>query len=355
MQDLTNSLNHLFQAGRHSDVVLKATESSVTPLNSPEASRILAASLFCLSEYEKAYQILKEIESVFYDNPQYLSLFGACLRRLGDYEQSEILLKRALAVEPNSLPIRNNFANLMIDMKKYDQASSILDGILLESPSFKDAIVNKNRLAEISKSSDYDSRLTKTEPSIQVNTLSDPLLLAFEQEEIIYSNSRYFPENLVKSSSTIPNLSKSNERDVALDQLNFADAAIINGDYKLVLKLCSQCMRILGPDPRIFDYASDAYLNLKQLKQSEICLLNAICLGGLTLKRCFNMVSFCMIRSNLSLAEYYLDKAASLDPSSSDLHRLRAILKKKIEETTRPYVFTQVWPESPMNKKEINV
>ena len=67
------------------------------------------------------------------------------------------------------------------------------------------------------------------------------------------------------------------------------------------------------------------------------------------MKRCFNLASFALIRNNLRLAEYYLSKASSIDPSSPNLEKMQNLLRKKLL-SSKPYVFKEVWSVSSKTK-----
>ena len=112
----------------------------------------------------------------------------------------------------------------------------------------------------------------------------------------------------------------------------------------MALQLCSSILNDGSQDPRVFDLLSDAYLNLNQLIQAEVCLLHAIAIGGPSMKRYLNLTSFSMIKKNFLLAEYYLTQAASIDPSSEQLARIREMLSKKRSGST-PYSYTKEWPQ----------
>ena len=60
------------------------------------------------------------------------------------------------------------------------------------------------------------------------------------------------------------------------------------------------------------------------------------------MKRYINLTSFSMIRKNFQLAEYYLTQAASLDPSSEHLVRMRDMLSKK-RVGSLPYSYIKEW------------
>ena len=130
MSDLVSSLADLLKRGCHSEVIQCATDAGVTPGRYPLASKLLAISYFQLGEHRSAYELLIDLESTYSDDVDYLTLFASTCRRLGKFDQSSDLFSRALAKQPDSLPIKNNYSNLLIDLGRYDEAVVILDSIL---------------------------------------------------------------------------------------------------------------------------------------------------------------------------------------------------------------------------------
>ena len=73
-------------------------------------------------------------------------MYGACCRRLGKLDAAKSLLQKALSYQPDSLPVRNNYANLLIDLNHFDSAEQILNSVLDSSPEYSDAKDNLQRL-----------------------------------------------------------------------------------------------------------------------------------------------------------------------------------------------------------------
>ena len=347
---LDQQLLDLFTAGRFSDVIDVAAKSSISPGVAPIACQILAASHFQLGEFDDAYSLLSELESVFSESSEYLSMYAATCRRVGHLDKASDLFQRALKISPDSKEINNNYANLLVDQRKYDEALAILDSLLRKYPDYTDALNNKNRLVHLREQYIAANEGTKSDQLSSIN-LGDPLLLAFDSDEVDYSFKRYFP-NAIRSLGKISSesLDAEDPKAVAMDQLKLAEASLKGGDMKFVLRLCSQSLKVLGQEASIYDVASDAYLNLNQVSQSELCLLHAVALGGLTPKRCFNLASFSILRNNFDLAESYINKAAALDPSSPHLPRINSLLESQRKANTHPFLFKQVWAEPDTRK-----
>lgn len=352
MENLEDSFISLFKESRYSDIIARSEEQSITPQSAPLAARVLAASYFQIGDFSQAYLLLSQLEAALGKDPDFLSLYAATARRQGQLQKAEELFQTALEIDPDSPVTRNNYANLLIDLHKYDDALTILDSILEQNPDYRDAIFNRSRLKEILSSSNTDgpqsSSVNTSSSSLYLNEteLDDPLLMAFEQDEINYSNQRYFNDRVPSNTEKpLTNLPQPNANAVANDQLRFAESALKNGDHSLVLKICSNAHAVLGAESKIYDLASDAYLALNRITQAENCLLHAFAISGPSLKRCLNLANFSMMRGNLILAEYYLSQAKAIDPSSGYIKKIRETLTSQQKNSTSPFIFQKDWAE----------
>lgn len=332
----------LFQAGSFSEVISIATKSNITPDTDPVSSKILAASYFRIGNFELALPILITLESAFNDEPEFLSLFAATARRCGDLNKSMELFQKALRIEPENPSINNNYGNLLIDLHKLSDARDIFLHILKNHPDYQDAINNLNRAQSLLTASSNISSANLGDKSKSV-LLEDPLLMSFTPDEIEFSQSRYInKKSQQKNILNIDKLPDPSTRNVALDQIKAAKLAIEEGDALLTLKLCSRAFKSIGADARIYEYASDAYLNLSLFHQAELCLLHSLALGGGSLKRYSNLVSFACMRNDYHLASHYLDEVANIDPQSDHLAQLRENVKVQFKQHAS-FTFSQSW------------
>ena len=172
--------------------------------------------------------------------------------------------------------------------------------------------------------------------------LADPLLLAFASKEVEFAKNRYKlnknPETLKIIEDVIPSDSPKSIQ----DKVAVARKALEESNYSFCLKVINS-LSASFVNAEIYELASDAYLNLRKFRESEISLLNALCIGGGTPKRYLNLVSFASMRSDFMLAEYYLEKAASLDPSHPQLNDIRQLLVDKKKKSVSPSPFQKEW------------
>ena len=341
LQDLLSA----FRANRYQEVISSVDFDSFSALENPVITNIVAASYFKLGEYSKSLNLLSQIESCFIDDVDYLSLYGACLRRNGDLELARLQFERALKISPNSLSIQNNFANLLIDLGDFVLAEKILSHVLSVDNSYEDAKVNKLRLSE---------RLQITKPLLSGNNsssdslvLGDPLLLAFTSDEsrrTLPVNHSTKQANQVKSiiSDSLPSFT---EQQVASDQFKLAQQAIKDKRYDFALQLCSQAKVSLQELSGIYECVSDAYIAQSLFKEAEICILHAIQLGVSGFKLYVNLVSLACMRNDYGLAQFYFEKLLLIDSEHSALPQLRVqITNCKKFNQDNPFRFDQPWP-----------
>ena len=342
------SLLNAFRANRYQEVISSIDFDSFSALENPVITNIVAASYFKMGEFSKSLNLLSQIESCFVDDVDYLSLYGACLRRNGDLELARLQFERALKISPDSLSIQNNFANLLIDLGDFAFAEKILIHILSVDESYEDAKVNKLRLSE-------RLRITKSLPSSNNSSadslvLGDPLLLAFTSDEsrrTLPVNHSTKQANQVKSiiSDSLPSFS---EQQVASDQFKLAQQAIKDKRYNFALKLCSQAKTSMQELSGIYECVSDAYIAQSLFREAEICILHAIQLGVSGFKLYVNLVSIACMRNDYDLAQFYFEKLLTIDPEHILLPQLRVqIAKCKKLNQDSPFRFDQPWSTPP--------
>lgn len=334
-----SNILELFNAGYYTKAITLSLKSSDSLHDDPFLAKIVAGCYFQIGEFSSAIQLLGSLESIFYSDLDYLSLYAASCRRVGDFTKSQSLFERALQLSPQSLSIKNNYANLLIDLKKFKEAKRLLQSVIKENPSHPDATVNINRLEFIQSKLKENSNPSGVDfNSKNLCSLADPLLLAFADSEVAYASKRY---KLSVDSSAKTDFPAVNHDSSAADLLKLAEDACKNKNFKFALKLCSQSLHAYGPSAQVYDCVSDAYINLKLFFQAEICLLHSIVIGGETPKRLLNLVTFSCMRSDFKLAQSYLEKVAALDPSHP---QLAAISKNVYEQNNvHPFNFNQSW------------
>lgn len=326
----------LYQLGRHHEVVAQAQALGITAESQPLAAQILAASLFQLGEYSRAASLLDALEAPLGQDRDYLSLYGATCRRLGQLEQAERLLSRALKLDPAAPQVRNNYANLLIDLGRVDEARVMLEQLLQEQPDYQDARANLNRLQFRAQPAAV--------PSAQAWLPADPLMLAFAEEEVRLAGGVQPPKAADADSALLASLPQPEARQMASEQLKLASQAVSEGNAAFALQLCGQALQGLGANAGVYVNASDAYIRSKRFHEAEICLLHALAIGGPNINYLINLVSLTSLRGDITLASHYLDQAAGLDPTHPQLAALRTNLEGRRQSLAQqPYRFEPSW------------
>ncbi len=341
----------LYEKGLYKDVVQSVDMANFSALRDPRISRVLAASHFQLGQYAESLLLLSEIESCFSTDSDYLSLYGACLRRCGDLEGSRVQLELALKIKPEYEPIKNNYANLLIDLGEYRRAESILLHLLKINPNYSDAQVNLKRLRERQRIQQLQSKDNAIPASAKL-IFDDPLMLAFDDDEVQRTRPKDDTSSKVQSDlkGKLPPLK---QQKIASDQLKLALEAILEGRYNFALQLCSQAYRSIPVSAALYECVSDAYIALQRFTEAEACLLHALQLGSKSFKLYANLTSLLCIRADFALAQYYLEQASLLDENNPSLANLRLQIANSQDGTKHSmFRFDHEWLRPDMTKKD---
>ena len=308
---------------------------------------IIAACFFKLGEYSEAQLLLDRLAPFLSEDASFLSLYASNSRLQGEYEKSESLFLSALKIDSKSPQVRNNYANLLIDMKKYDQAREILVSLLSSDPNYSDARTNLNRLSFVQSSLSADSQKQNSDltPDATGYSLADPLLLAFADREINFARKRYKLNASPDAKRVLSHLNNTNSKNSHSEQLSLAKKSLEDKNFEFSLKICSQLISSGFVHADVYDCVSDAYLNLNRLRESEICLLHALSIGGGTPKRFLNLVSFACMRFDYELAHFYLERAAQIDPSHPQLQAIAKQVESQKTKSQHIHSFSDNWPQ----------
>ena len=340
-----------FQDGHFGEILSISQANGLSTGTDPRSLHVVAASHFSLGQIPEALEILIELESSLGDDEGYLGLYGAVLRRSGDFTKAQDIFLRAISASPDSIVLKNNYANLLIDIGDYDKAQALLDDVLATKPSYTDASDNLKRLIALRDMQDTEhSDSTKSAnlspyPTRAFSSLLDPLLMAFEHTEV-RDHGRLKPiSGLQKVCSKLP------KRDIAIDKLKLAQKSVAEGNSPFAFSLCSQAYSILGFDSELFSCVSDAYISSNRFLEAEITLLHSLVNTGPTFKHYINLISFASMRMDFQLAEFYFTKASCLDPTNASLVKARQLLdNRKASAKDKIFDFSNIPNESQLKK-----
>lgn len=350
-------LVQLFQSGRHREVVQQAQQQGVTPQAQPLLAQVVAASLFRLGEYGQALPLLEQLEASLGQEVDYLSLLAATCRRLGLLDRARAAFERALVLAPEAPAVRNNYANLLIDLNRFAEAEAILTTLLAADPAYEDARANLNRLRfkqqPVSAAPAPSPLPVGDAAGKPLWTPLDPLMLAFSEEEVALAGGGAIqakPAN--PPSELVGHLPEPQQAAMASEQLQLAQQAVRDGNATFALQLCSQAHAVLGPTQAVYINASDAYIRLQRFHEAEICLLTGLTLGSATVSHYINLVSLACLRGDADLANHYLEAAAAIDPENPSLPQVRQQVQHcRQQSVARPYAFAQAWQVPQLDAK----
>ena len=294
--------------------------------------------------FAKAAQLLEQHQAAFDSDASFLSLYGVTCRRLGQLTTAKDLLSRALKLDPKSPQIRNNYANLLIDLNEPDDARKILEDLLSENPEYADARANLNRLVFREQKNSTAQATESAVISAKSWMPEDPLMLAFAEEEVMQAGAvavnKPAPNTGDALARQLPNPDKAA---MAGDQLKLAAQAINENNPSFALQLVSQASLGLGAQAAVYVNAADAYIRLQRFHEAEICLLHALQLGGPALPHYINLINLASIRGDLALSRYYIDAAAAIDPKHPQLLQASQQVQRQESANSHPYGFKPEW------------
>ena len=178
------NLLSIFEKGNYSEVVEQWDSNQFQVSSDPNAAFIVAASHFRLGSIDKAREICEAIEGPLGNNPSFLSMYAAILRRSNLLTRAEEVFVKALEISPDSKEIENNYSNLLIDQGNYEKAIELLNKILHQHPNYTDAQANLKRAEAIQLEQEALNRKPDgNQQSITTaDDFGDPLEQAFNTE-----------------------------------------------------------------------------------------------------------------------------------------------------------------------------
>lgn len=356
----------LFQASDYKSIIEHVSTSGINRLEQhPQASYFAAIAFYREQMYEQSRRCLEHLAPLSSRDSALLSFYGAVCRRLNDFAISFQALTRACELSPSDPAVQNNYANLLIDLGRYDESREILQRLLRDNPDYADANANLQRLSRciLDASGQITTSLDSKNPSATPNSIQpsststnseqviwsppDPLSLAFSDAEVsdIASHEaivKLLAGNLKRLLRQLPPVDAAS---VEAERLDMAQLAVDESSPKLALRICSDLHQVQDiPCPRLYNILFNAYLALKQPFQAEICLLHSLVIGEASVASMINLSSFAMMRHDYKLAQYYYNRAAELDPTSPHLFELeKSLSTAAIQERKQDDCFSPAW------------
>lgn len=341
----------LFNNEQYRDLLNLVDSHNLSLDSDPLAAQVAAAGHFQLGNFSTAANILQPHQAALATDSSYLSLYGATCRRLGQFMKSKELLLNALKLEPKSSAIRNNYANVLIDLDELESAKSILEALLSENPSNGDASTNLERLRSresvlhITSGLDKGQELSNWFPS-------DPLMLAFADEEVRLAGGVALKNSYSKSGVLLAdNLPSVPTSTIDSDRIELATRSIHENNPEFALQLLSQASLGYGAKAVVYMNAADAYVKLESFNEAEICYLHTLQLGGPSIPAFMNLSTLASIRGDLTLSRYYLDCVSKLDSDNPDLESAYKRLDAATRSQVSDYRFNEKWVPPSLNRQ----
>lgn len=322
-------LLEIFEKGSYSEVVEYWDKMQFQASQDPDSAYIAAAAHFRLGNIQKACEICELIEGPLSNNANFLSMYAAILRRLNLLTRAEVIFKQALSIEPNSKEVRNNYSNLLIDQKKYDQAMKLLNEILQDFPNYDDALKNLERCKSIIsvKSNDSNKIDDKTSKNINPDEMfGDPLDEAFNPAEVSRVGGKI--GQVTASVHKLLAIDKTeNVEEAELEMIKLASEMITKKQHAdaidILINIRKNCSGLYG---QTYKLASDAFIGLEKFKEAEIFALMALQNNEKTISNYVNLASFAAMRKDQLMAKYWIIEAEKIDRNDNNVKQCKELL-----------------------------
>ncbi|WP_115125945.1 M48 family metallopeptidase [Synechococcus sp. GEYO] len=329
-------LHQLYEQGYYKKIVNIADKDDEFD---PETQRLIAAANFQLGNYSDCLNLLAEIEGSFLNEGSFYSLYGAALRRVGLLKESLDKFKSAMELSEEDRYIKNNYANVLVDLGQHTEAIEILKGIVNQYPEYLDAKINLERAEDRLIKSKDEKDITEAKTQVSSKTDFDPLMAAFSDEEVDLASKS--PLGNTAQNPVIKHIPDTNKDKKILEKLELLKQTLAEKNYTFGLSLCSE-LKVLGlPADLTYKYASDCYVGLQKYVEAEIYLLHSALLNPNNINSIINLVSVCSIKGDLERATYFFDKIKNkpeLDHTQK-VHLEKILAQRTKELKNKPFKF----------------
>lgn len=290
----------------------------------PSQRNIVAVSYYYLGDYDSAISLCESIYPFLNGDEAFLAFYGSALRKSGDTDAALKFYKDSLLLIPTSLMLKNNLANLLLDLSRFDEAKVLLQEVLAQEPQYTDALENVKRLEFLSSQSPSQSTESASiDPAISL----DPLNRAFSVEEVqrtfnAPSDTNLESSGIQKLQNVLPSL---NIKDVDNERLRLARSYLAN-DPLFALDECKSLFKSVGPNPSIYCLAGDAYVRLKLFSDAESSFYSALLLGSEDPSILINLANLVHMRGDQMLAYSFLELCSRKTPDFKHLESVRKSL-----------------------------
>ena len=314
------TLLEAFENGHYSKVINEWEKGKYQIKSDPHEAYIAAASLFRMNN-EEAYAICNELEGIHSENTNFLSMYAAIARRMGLHMRAEQLFRKALSINPSANDVRNNYSNLLIDQKKYQEAKIILKDLININPEYEDAKINYERVLQLEES----EKLKLKQEGGEKSNFVDPIDEAFKLEELRQCGSKVGSATAALAALT-ENAGNDDIDRADFELLGLAEKQISEKQYRGACDLLEKVRIRRGLNGTTYKLASDAFIGIENFREAEIMGLVAYINGEKTIANCINLASLSAMRKDQLMAKFWLIEAGKIDKSDSNYVRCKEML-----------------------------
>ena len=335
------NITELFNKKNYQTIVDLANKNPTIANSDPHAGRLIAVSYYMLGLYSDSLKHCSNLYSFFNGDPDFLAFYGSCLRKEGLLDDANRIYKDSLDLHPESLTLLNNYANLLLDIGSLDRAEVLLKKALGIDPNYNDAISNLSRLNFL-----RNDNLPVSENLSRTSNASlgyDPLSSSFSPEEVKrtfqdkFLNSSASPllDNTLAESLPPRDLTAEQQERIALIRKS------IDVDPKLALTDAKSLLTEIGINHKIYNLVGDIYVRLKLFGDAESCYYSALILGSDDPSNLLNLANIVHMRGDQMLSFKFLEILSLKSPDFPQLKKAHEILfpSGKPSASTTPFQY----------------
>ena len=261
-------------------------------------------------------------------------MYAAILRRLTLFSKAEEMFLKALKIDSKAKDVRNNYSNLLIDQKRFDDAREVLKKLTKEFPDYVDAKVNLTRLEDIVAEHSKSLSVEASEDQI----FGDPLDQAFEVSEVIQCGSKV-GKITAALDSILPEPVEQDFEDADLEMLKIANKQIKTKQYNGALELLSKIRKRKGIHSTLYKASSEAMIGLEKFDKAEIFAINAYINGDKSISNLLNLASLSALRKDQLMARHWLIEAKNIDAENELFIQAKSLLfpEGKARDEDKPF------------------
>ena len=285
---------------------------------------VVAASHFRLGNFVDACKICEELEGVLGGNANFLAMYAAILRRLMLHKRAEEIFEKAIEIDSEAKDVRNNYSNLLIDLKRYDEAKAILEKLVEENPEYFDARENLKRLEEKMNEKQMITDEQK-EMMKEKKDFGDPLDEAFELSEVTQCGSKVGSVTAAVE-NLLPDAQQGELEQADLELIELAAKLIKEKQFNGSLEMLEKLRKRRGIHSSLYQKACEAYIGLENYREAEIMGLISFIQGDTSIANSLNLASLAAMRKDQLMASFWLTKARNIEESNELLLQCTTLL-----------------------------